>query len=212
MSPAPLIDLFPSPSRASLPKVCEDTHSLTCALVHDWTGNDRLAQAAAYLIGKPLAIAWIVVVAVAARWLFGRVIDRVVSRAGDPTASPHRRAQRAHTMGSLLKSVLTVTICAIALFMAISELGYDIAPLIASAGIVGVAFGFGAQSLVKDYLSGMFMTFEDQYGVGDEISVNDITGRVEAVSLRVTRLRDGEGVVWYVRNGEVLKVGNRSKR
>lgn len=210
MLPAPLIDLLPSP-QVAMPEVCKETDSLTCALVHDWTGNDRLAQASAWLIGKPLAILAIVLLALLARWLLNRVIDRVVSRAGDPHESAHRRAQRAHTMGSMLQSVVAIVIFVVTLFMIISELGYDIAPLIASAGIVGVALGFGAQSLVKDYLSGMFMTFEDQYGVGDTITVNEVTGRVEAVSLRVTRLRDGEGIVWYVRNGEVLKVGNRSK-
>jgi moderate conductance mechanosensitive channel len=95
--------------------------------------------------------------------------------------------------------------------MAISELGYDIAPLIASAGILGVALGFGAQSLVKDFLSGIFMILEDQYGVGDVVNVGEASGTVEAVTLRVTRLRDVNGTVWYVRNGEILRVGNMSQ-
>ncbi len=212
MRSAPFLDLTPSPmGAADFPDACRDTKSLTCSLVHDWTGNDQLATASAWLIGKPLAVLWIVVLALVARWLLHRFIDRLVARAGDPHESLRRRAQRAHTMGSLLKSVVTVVVGVMALFMALSEIGLDIAPLIASAGVVGVALGFGAQSLVKDYLSGMFMTFEDQYGVGDTITVNEVSGRVEAVSLRVTRLRDAEGTVWYVRNGEVLKVGNRSQ-
>ena len=85
------------------------------------------------------------------------------------------------------------------------------APLIASAGILGVALGFGAQSLVKDFLSGIFMIFEDQYGVGDVIDAGEASGTVEAVGLRVTRLRDVDGTVWYVRNGEIQRVGNMSQ-
>ena len=95
--------------------------------------------------------------------------------------------------------------------MMLSELGVNIAPIIASAGIIGVALGFGAQTLVKDFLSGIFMIFEDQYGVGDVVDVGEASGTVEAVSLRVTRLRDVNGTVWYVRNGEILRVGNMSQ-
>ena len=91
--------------------------------------------------------------------------------------------------------------------MMLSELGVNIAPIIASAGIIGLALGFGAQSLVKDFLSGVFMIFEDQYGVGDVVDVGEASGTVEAVSLRVTRLRDLNGTVWYVPNGEILRVG-----
>ena len=87
----------------------------------------------------------------------------------------------------------------------------NIAPIIASAGIIGIALGFGAQSLVKDFLSGIFMIFEDQYGVGDVVDVGEASGTVEAVSLRVTRLRDLNGTVWYVPNGEILRVGNMSQ-
>ena len=114
-------------------------------------------------------------------------------------------------MGSLLKSITTGVIFTVVLIMSISELGYDVAPLIAGAGILGVAFGFGAQSLVKDFLSGIFMIFEDQYGVGDVVDVGEASGTIEAVSLRVTRLRDVNGTVWYVRNGEILRVGNMSQ-
>ena len=96
-------------------------------------------------------------------------------------------------------------------FMVIAQLGYNIAPLIASAGIIGVALGFGAQSVVKDFLSGIFLILEDQYGVGDTVDVGAACGIVEAVGLRVTRLRDVNGTVWYVRNGELLAVGNMSQ-
>ncbi len=84
-------------------------------------------------------------------------------------------------------------------------------PLLASAGVGGVAIGFGAQSLVKDFLSGIFMIFEDQYGVGDVVDTGEAIGTIEEVSLRITRLRDFDGVVWYVRNGEIIRIGNRSQ-
>ena len=95
--------------------------------------------------------------------------------------------------------------------LVLGEIGFQLGPFIAGAGIVGVALGFGAQNLVKDFLSGIFMILEDQYGVGDVIDLGEVTGTVESVGLRVTRLRDVNGTVWYVRNGEVLRVGNRSQ-
>jgi len=201
--------------------------SWTCAAVLEWTGNEELARAAGWLIGRPLAIASLVVLGIIARWLLHKVIDRLVAKARDgilPTRlargpfaesvtdnSANRRVQRALTMGSLLKSIVTGVIFVVVLTMVISELDYNIAPLIAGASILGVALSFGAQSLVKDILSGIFMIFEDQYGVGDSVNLGEASGTVEAVSLRVTRLRDVDGTVWYVRNGEILRVGNQSQ-
>ncbi|MBA3743307.1 mechanosensitive ion channel family protein [Sporichthya sp.] len=127
------------------------------------------------------------------------------------TLATERRRQRAQTVSSVLESVATGVIFTVAILMALSELGMNIAPLIASAGIIGVAIGFGAQSLVKDFLSGIFMVIEDQYGVGDVCDLGDAVGTVESVGLRVTRLRDVNGTVWYVRNGEILRVGNKSQ-
>jgi moderate conductance mechanosensitive channel len=102
-------------------------------------------------------------------------------------------------------------IFAIATLTILPELDINLAPLLASAGIVGVAVGFGAQSLVKDVISGMFMLLEDQYGVGDSVDVGQASGTVEAVGLRITTIRDGNGVLWYLRNGEIARVGNRSQ-
>jgi small-conductance mechanosensitive channel len=216
-------------SLLEMPDTCVDdgNKSWSCATVYHWTGNEDLAHAAGWLIGKPLAIAWLVVLGLISRWLLYKVIDRLVLRAQDgvlpsklargPFAEPggetasQRRTQRAQTIGSLLKSITSGVIFTVVVIMAISELGYDIAPLIASAGILGVALGFGAQSLVKDFLSGIFMIFEDQYGVGDTVNLGEASGTVEAVSLRVTRLRDVDGTVWYVRNGEIQRVGNQSQ-
>lgn len=163
-----------------------------------------------WLVGTPLAILVLVLAALVARWLIHRVIERSVAGiAAGPLSA--RRGLRARTMGSLLKSIVTGVVFAITLMMVLAELGLNVAPLIASAGILGVAIGFGAQSLVKDFLSGVFMIFEDQYGVGDVVDLGEASGTIEAVGLRVTRLRDVNGTVWYVRNGEILRVGNMSQ-
>ncbi len=122
-----------------------------------------------------------------------------------------RRSMRAKTIGVVLRSALGVTITLIAVVMVLAQVGIPVTPLVASAGIVGVAFGFGAQSLVKDLLSGMFMLIEDQYGVGDNVDLGGVTGTVEEVGLRSTRIRNLDGTVWFVPNGEIARVGNMSR-
>ncbi len=216
---------------------CEDDQTL-CEWTDRATGNDRLAELADIVIGKPLTIGLLVLGALLLRWVLHRLVDRVVHRAEagmvpdrvaraamttsarlgrSAESSPRdlaartRRVQRAKTMGSLLKSIISGVVLAIVTTMILSELGVNIAPIIASAGILGLALGFGAQTLVKDFLSGIFMLVEDQYGVGDVVDLGEASGTVEAVSLRVTRLRDLNGTVWYVRNGEILRVGNMSQ-
>jgi small conductance mechanosensitive channel len=198
-----------------------------------WLGEDWQSQAITWLVTKPLGILLLVALGAAARWLVHRLITRLVHRAAGglatpllrrrhdrdpdhdgehpPTVGSGRRIQRAETMGSLLKSVSSIVIWTIVAITAVAQLGYPIGPLVASAGVVGVALGFGAQSLVKDFLSGVFMIFEDQYGVGDVVDLGEAGGTVEAVGLRVTRLRDVEGTVWYIRNGEIVRVGNQSQ-
>jgi small conductance mechanosensitive channel len=122
-----------------------------------------------------------------------------------------RRRQRAETIGAVLRSLASVTIFGIAAMLVLGELEVNLAPVIASAGILGLAVGFGAQNLVKDFVAGIFMILEDQYGVGDVVDIGDVDGTVEAVGLRTTRIRDDYGTVWYVRNGEVARVGNKSQ-
>ncbi|MFS3127854.1 mechanosensitive ion channel family protein [Nocardioides sp. Bht2] len=212
---------------------CDPDQSYACRTVFRLTDNESLADVAVWLIGKPLSVALLFVLGFAARWLIHRFVDRMVRQAEEGSMASRvskmtvggrgqsretsaldaasRRLQRARTMGSLLKSIATGLITTVVVMMAIAELGYNVAPLLASAGIVGVALGFGAQSLVKDFLSGIFMIFEDQYGVGDVVDLGEASGTIESVSLRVTRLRDTEGTVWYVRNGEILRVGNMSQ-
>jgi small-conductance mechanosensitive channel len=157
---------------------------------------------------------WIVLVVALAllfRFVLHRVVGRVISTAQRGGVLSERRRQRAETLGSILRSIASTVVLAVAGAMVMSELGLDLTPIIASAGIVGVAVGFGAQNLVKDFLSGMFMLLEDQYGVGDVIDAGPATGSVESVSLRTTRLRDVEGTVWHIRNGEIARVGNKSQ-
>ncbi|WP_255574626.1 mechanosensitive ion channel family protein [Austwickia sp. TVS 96-490-7B] len=125
--------------------------------------------------------------------------------------NPERQRQRVETLGSVLRSIATIVILTIAILMIGEQLGLNMAPLLASAGVGGVALGFGAQSLVKDFLSGIFMLAEDQYGVGDFIDAGVASGTVEEVTLRVTRLRDVQGVIWYIRNGEITRVANKSQ-
>src|SRR5690606_8079958 len=122
-----------------------------------------------------------------------------------------RRLQRTRTIGSILKSLSSFLIYGLALVYVLQVLGVEVGPVLASAGVVGVAVAFGAQNLVRDFLSGMFMLVEDQYGVGDVVDLGEATGTVESVGLRVTTIRDLNGTVWYVRNGEILRVGNFSQ-
>jgi small conductance mechanosensitive channel len=128
-----------------------------------------------------------------------------------PTEGSVRAASRARTIGSVLRSLSTAIVYTIASVTVLGELGINLGPLVASAGIAGVAIGFGAQSLVKDFLAGLFMLAEDQYGVGDIIDIGEAKGTVEAVGLRTTRLRDVEGTVWHVPNGQITRVGNKSQ-
>ena len=138
--------------------------------------------------------------------------DRARGTVFEPTALlSERRRQRTETLGSVLRSIASVAVATVAGAMLLAELGLDLTPVVASAGIVGVAVGFGAQNLVKDLLTGMFMLLEDQYGVGDIIDAGPASGTVESVSLRTTRLRDVNGTVWHVRNGEIARVGNMSQ-
>lgn len=122
-----------------------------------------------------------------------------------------RHQARTKTLGSVLRSVNAVVVLTVTVMMVLRSLGIPLTPLLASAGVGGVAIGFGAQSLVKDYLSGIFMILEDQFGVGDFVDLGEASGTIEEVGLRVTRLRDVGGQVWYVRNGEILRVGNLSQ-
>jgi moderate conductance mechanosensitive channel len=134
-----------------------------------------------------------------------------IQRTIDANLFPERRQQRSEAIGSVLLSFASAAIFSVAFLMILSELGIQLAPLLASAGIAGIALGFGAQTLVKDLIAGLFMLLEDQYGVGDAVDVGEASGIVESVGLRITSIRDGRGVLWHVRNGEIVRVGNKSQ-
>jgi small conductance mechanosensitive channel len=122
-----------------------------------------------------------------------------------------RVVQRAKTLASVMSNLITWSLLLFAAGAVLSELGVAVGALVASAGILGAAIGFGAQSLVKDLINGLFIIFEDQFGVGDSVDLGEARGVIESVGLRVTQVRDVNGVLWYVRNGEIIRVGNQSQ-
>jgi small-conductance mechanosensitive channel len=185
-----------------------------------------------FLLGRPLAIVAIVIAAIVVSRFARRAIKRTLRglhsggvrerlsavRRRTPDALLEteeisiRATQRIEALASVLRSVVSFVVWLIAGLLILGELGFDLAPLLAGAGILGVAIGFGSQSLVKDFLSGFFILVEDQFGVGDVVDLEPgISGTVEAVSLRTTRLRSVDGTVWHVPNGEIRRVGNMSQ-
>ncbi|HET9258089.1 MAG TPA: mechanosensitive ion channel family protein [Pseudonocardiaceae bacterium] len=210
---------------------CSRDEGSWCSRIYQLTHNDLLSRYADTVVGAGLRILFIVVLAALIRLMIHRTINRLseVTAEGAPPGllrplrerTPEswrgtgllskRRVQRARTIGSVLRSGSTLVVYGVACTLVVGELGINLGPILASAGILGIALGFGAQNLVKDFLSGMFMLVEDQYGVGDVVDLGEASGTVEAVGLRVTTLRDTKGTVWYVRNGEVLRVGNSSQ-
>lgn len=211
------------------PPTCVNETGSLCKAVFDMTDNAWLSGAVNWLANAPLRILVIVVVAFVIRLVARRTIDRLAKGASNgktprilrplkeraPQAVgalvSERRQQRAQTIASVMKSLVSFLVWGLAFMLILGEIGINLGPIIASAGIVGIALGFGAQNLVKDFLSGVFMMLEDQYGVGDIVDVGPATGTIETVGLRVTTLRDVNGTVWYVRNGEILRVGNSSQ-
>ena len=145
--------------------------------------------------------------------LANRVVTKLRAKAekGGVT-SEQRLVSRSATVASISNNFATWAIAITTLVMILSELGVDTGALIAVTTILGAALGFGGQALVKDVISGIFIVFEDQYGVGDTVNLDGVVGVIEAVELRVTRVRDADGTLWYLRNGEILKVGNASQK
>jgi moderate conductance mechanosensitive channel len=207
------------------PPSCVNDTASWCPAIYDLTGNAWLAGYADLLIATPLHIALIIGVALVLRRVAHSTINRFTrgdgrppkilrvlrERRGDLTGLSERGAQRARTIGSVLRSLASFLLFGMAAMYVCQALGINLAPLLASAGVAGVAVAFGAQNLVRDFLSGMFMLVEDQYGVGDVVDVGKASGTVESVGLRITTLRDGNGTVWYVPNGTISRVGNSSQ-
>lgn len=179
------------------------------------------------VVFAPLRIAFLIIVALVVRYVAHRLIDRTIRKSINATPRQRnraiealtvparlpaeRRAQRIQALGSLTKSVTTVVILVITVIMILTELGFNVTTIIAGTSLIGVTLAFGLQNIVKDFLSGVFMLIEDQLGVGDFVDMEKASGTVEEIGLRVTQLRDDDGTVWYVRNGEVLRVGNYSQ-
>jgi small-conductance mechanosensitive channel len=190
------------------------------------TGSERAAEVADAL-AVPIRIAFVLLVAWIVTRILHRAIARTVTRVRDQgslsllgasarlpmsEAAKLRRAQRSATISSVLRNAVSIIVWSIATLIVLGEIGISLGPIIASAGIAGVALAFGTQSIVRDYLTGLFIVLEDQYGVGDQIDTGVATGTVEWVSLRMTRLRDADGVAWHVPNGEIKRVANFSQR
>ena len=198
-----------------------------CSTVYRITGDERAAEVADAL-SKPIRVVVILLVAWLVVAISRRFISRLVAKMSGGVEklvahpkvsfvdtgpmSQTRRAQRAETVGAVLRSIVAIVVWTIAIFSALEVLGVSLGPLLATAGVAGIAIAFGAQSLVKDFLTGAFMLVEDQFAVGDVVDVGVATGTVEGVSLRTTRLRDLDGVVWHVPNGTIVRVGNKSQQ
>jgi small conductance mechanosensitive channel len=220
-------------SASQLRDTCGQDPGRLCREILRRTDNRTLAEIADVLLGRTaLTIMLILLAALIANRLVGRAIDRAlrslssgVVREGmgavlrrapggllEPSATSRRTEQRISALTSVLRSVAGFLIALFTCFLVLSELDVRVAPLLAGAGVIGVGLGFGSQSLVKDFLSGVFILVEDQFGVGDVVELDGQTsGTVEAVSLRTTRLRSDDGTVWHVPNGAIVRVGNKSQ-
>ncbi|MFB9834445.1 mechanosensitive ion channel family protein [Actinoallomurus acaciae] len=212
---------------------CRKPITTACRLTWNVSHNGDVTSTYSNWIDTPLTVALKIVISIVIAMLLRRVVNRLITRItirmaegtmperlrertrtvfdGSPVLISERRRQRAETMGSVLRSIASIIILGSAAINILRYLHLDVTPFLASASIIGVAVAFGAQNLVKDFLTGMFMLLEDQYGVGDVIDVGSAKGTVEAVTLRTTRLRDVNGVVWYIPNGEIKRIGNESQ-
>ena len=211
---------------------CGDQPGTVCRWVFEKTDSHTAAVIVNWLIGKPLKIAVVIAVAWILRWIGRRWVKRVIYRMMNPapavvgqldaigvnasrllesrTDDP-RRSAHATTVAAVFSSALTVLISTVAFLVILGIIGIDLAPLIAGAGVAGVAVAFGAQTLVRDCINGIFILAEDQYGIGDTVAIGDVQGVIEKISLRSTVLRSGDGTQWHIPNGEVVKVGNLSQ-
>jgi len=182
-----------------------------CELAHKLGLTGFWARTLQFGLGRPLKILLVVVVAAVLSPVLSRLARKAVETAAGITpvrrVSP-RADQRAHTLAAVTGSAVRIVVWTTAGLTILGILGISLGPLIAGASIVGVALGFGAQALVRDFLSGFFILVEDQYGVGDTVNVGGAKGTVDDISLRVTRLRGDDGNVWFVPNGEIRKVAN----
>lgn len=205
-------------AREAVGQVCGTNASVVCRSLYDWTGNARLTEVVEGF--HVFSVLLILVIAFVAnrvlRQLIRRTLVRIAAKPGGatPGSMTHRprQQQRIDALSTVLQSVSSVIIAALATFLVLDRFGVNLAPLLAGAGVIGIAIGFGAQSLVRDLLAGMLILIEDQYGVGDIITLDqEVSGTVEAISLRITRLRAVDGTMWHVPNSQIGRVGNQSQ-
>lgn len=217
---------------------CPDDVLGLCDQVLESTGREGLAQAVDWFVGRPILVLVVFLVTWVVRTIARRVVTRGVQRmiltpaavareferrmarttaTGEVVADlpaeidEARRRARAESIGAALATAIGAVVWTTGFLVAMSIVGLDLGPFIAGAGIVGVAIGFGAQSLVRDCINGVFILIEDQFGIGDAVDLGPATGEVERVTLRTTVLRGVDGTVWHVPNGEIRRVGNRSQ-
>lgn len=210
----------PDESVDSVEVVCGNAGQL-CDLLYEWTGSELVAEAASFFLGVPAKIILIVVLALVVNRLLRRGIRRLTDRLGRVTAhhgggvvderNVERAQERASTIGSLLRSFSTTVVFALAALLVLEAVGLSVVAVIASAGVLSLAIGFGAQSIVEDLLRGVFMLGEDQFGVGDRIDVGAVNGYVERVTLRTAVIRDADGTLWHVPNSEIARVANENQ-
>ncbi len=199
------------PTADEIARTCGTPPHAICEWVYERTGSPVVARLAQTLVGVPLQILLVGLLAWVSARLARRVIRRAVERLARTQAERGRVALRTETVGSVLTSTATALIWFVATLTIVSALGVELTAFVAGASIIGAALAFGAQQLIRDFLTGFFILGEDQYGVGDIIDVGHATGTVEKVSLRTTRLRDVEGRVWHIPHGQIVRVANLSQ-
>jgi small-conductance mechanosensitive channel len=192
-----------------------------CEALYEWTDNEMLAEGVSFLLGTPVKLLIIAAGALIMNRLIRRAIQRLTDRIGTATAehgdavvtarTMERAEERSNTIGSLLRSLSSAVVYSAALILMFEVFGISMIPIIASAGVLAIAVGFGAQSLVEDLLRGVSMLIEDQFGVGDRISVGSVNGYVERVTLRTTVIRDTQGTLWHVPNSQIDWVANEAQ-
>ena len=216
--------MIPIAQQTGSSAACAGGTSFVCDSVYQWTGSQLLAEIAAWLVERGLTVILILL----AGWFVSKAVKRAIGhfteRIGrpdlrdvgrDPAANEEaelvRAKARAETLAVVLRSVALITIWALTALLALGQLNINLGPLLAGAGVVGIAIGFGAQSVVRDFLSGIFLIVEDIYSVGDDIDFGRGRGTVEKISLRSTSIRTRQGTVWNVPNGKLDFVANYSQ-
>jgi small conductance mechanosensitive channel len=215
----PVLALSVGPSYAQSSDACEQGGGL-CDQLYEWTDNEAFAEVTSFLIGVPVKTVLVLSIALVLNHFGRRWSAGVAEQIGEATEdhrglvsdrAAERASERAETIGSLLKSVVTVVVFGLAGIVMLELIGIDIAAAITSAGILAIAVGFGAQSVVADLFAGVFMLAEDQFSVGDRIDTGQVNGYVQRITLRTTVIRDSNGKIWHIPNSQIEYVANETQ-